>query len=617
MILYLFLSLYFSTNSNIEQFKVTNCNNSEYILIKNESNLELIKGGEKVEYPFKESSKYFLLDFYCYNNKLFFLEIEKKILDGIELFRHLVIYEIKESSLEEKEWISTPDEYYNINNHFKEFSVHDNKLFFYNYQNYQIYKIDYWDSFYDNILYRDYFSGTVRQLIENNNMVAIDFKKDNSSRSEIYLLGYDTEKIIDNGFLRDFINKGDKNIIAYYKEDNKLIIDINNNKIKTDISLFDDDSIKLFYLEDIIYFFIKKDGLTLNIIFLNDNNRIITKELNDNLIDLDKIDNNIYYLRDNSSEKEIYLIKEAVDLIIPEVFLKGALKENPTYLEYSNLNEDSTYFTNTEIEIANDENFNNILLSKRVDTYNESYNKQFYDISNLISWQKDKLYYVRVRYKDIFERYSLWGKSNFIIYDLGKLKSFEIKNSSGEKNFTKDRIVTLFFEKLDRVENIEISTDSNFTTSSLLEYKDSMEYLLEDRDGVHNLYARAIVKNNNKVISYTDTLSASITLNRTNIKTPTLIFPLDGETVREMPLTIKWNYNEDLNYDLIIAKDISFNEVVKEYYFINSGEQKIPYITEGEYFLKIYAKDKSDNKSLESITHFYIENKKSSTGCQF
>ena len=613
MIIFLFLSLYFSTNNNIDQFKVTTCVDKDYTLIKRDKILKLSSMDK--EFNFKDSDKYFLLDFYCYNNRLFFLEIEKKPIDNVDLFRHLVIYEIKDNLIE-KEWISTPDEYFIVNNLQKEFYNYRNKLFFYNYKNYKIYGINYYDSFSENIEYRNYIEGVLRKVLYSNNRVVIDFKKDNSDNSKIYLLTNDTEKIIAEGLLIDFLSTDNNDIIAYRDINDKLAI-YDNFLIETDINISDKAEVKLFSIKDRIYFFLKDNqNLKLGVIFTDENNRLEIKNIDD-VISIDKIDNNIFYLKKENNINEIYSIKGNVtDLLAPEIFLKGAIKENPKYLEYSNFNQDFIYYKEAQIEIATDKNFNNILISRIIDSYNNS-DKQSYDISRFLNWQNDTLYYIRVRYKDIFNRVSKWGESSFIITDLGKINSFIIKSKVGDSGFTKVRSVDLIFEKLGDVKNIEVSYSEKFDNSSFFDYSTKIDFQLEDRDGVHKLYSRAVIKDEDRVVAYSEILSSTIELNRSDIELPTLISPKESEIILEFPYVIKWNFIDNLNYNIIISKDIEFKNVVKDYYFIEDSKQILNYLEPGKYFLKLYAKDLSGNISRSKIIIFFVEDRESSTGCQF
>ena len=187
---------------------------------------------------------------------------------------------------------------------------------------------------------------------------------------------------------------------------------------------------------------------------------------------------------------------------------------------------------------------------------------------------------------------------------------FSEDNLSGVKNY-KIRVV----DSLNNAkEEIILENIKNYYSPSVSLEKGIYTFFISSCDNAENCSTES-------KINFTVTIKENLKPYK-----PSLIRPLNRDIIETMPINISWTKsedpeNDDVSYSLVIAKDKDFSKIEFEANLINNLSKDITYLSEGKYFLKLFAVDASGNKSDNEIIEFDViePSSKSSNGgsCSF
>jgi hypothetical protein len=313
-----------------------------------------------------------------------------------------------------------------------------------------------------------------------------------------------------------------------------------------------------------------------------------------------------------------------------------------SFFNISDMESNSNIFTNNElvkinleklgtvdlIQISNNENFKN---NNGNDIVPIDFESEFNFI--IPSEEKEYLYYVR---PVVFDAENLMGwhqaKTAKITLDKTKPSKPSI-TTENNKEFFKDNIEIKWDESSDNLSGVEsykirLVDSFNEEEENIVFDSTKLFYIPTNKDLLDGVYTVFLSS-----CDYAKNCSDESKLNFTVIQKenykpykPTLIRPKNKDIIDSMPFNISWSKSDDpeddkVTYTLVIAKDINFNEKEYEAYLIENLSQNITYLSQGHYFLKLFATDEYANESDYEIIEFdIIEPKKSSknsSGCSF
>ncbi len=307
--------------------------------------------------------------------------------------------------------------------------------------------------------------------------------------------------------------------------------------------------------------------------------------------------------------------------------------------EIKNTETNSTIYTNNEMVKINLEKIGNV--DKIQFSLNENFKNNNEDILpinfesdfNFIlpDEEKEYIYYVR---PVVFDGNNLMGGHQVKTAKITLDKTPPIKPefiTENNKEFYKDNVEIKWSEVIDNLSGLKsykirlVNALNEELESLVLENKkDNFTPQNNLEKGIYSFFISSC--DNAKNCSEENKLNFTV-IDKENHKPykPSLIRPKNKDIINSMPFNISWNKsidpdNDELSYSLIIAKDISFNNKESEIYLIHKLSQNISYLSQGHYYLKLFAVDSKGAESEYEIIEFdIIEPRKStsSSGCSF
>jgi len=733
--LLVFFSVYFTAPiDNVDIFYEAKCENQKTYTLYSSSrdSVTTIKEGENIVFTGvipDSSDDNFIKSFYCFNNHLYTI-IPETDLNGF--FNKLALYKLDGESFIKLSFIDNVIAFYSI--------ISENKLIYYDFSDHYFYKLIF-DENLDN----------KEQLIE---------VSDYNLKEIFYISDTDEIVYIGNDNFINFNNDaiGIENLISVYDVFNFnsnwyfLYVDGSSNSLsiidREGISYFnydlgnDETMVKglLFANEYGIFSYLlmrNSNVFTLKLIYIPEYNKnnLQTKIVDTDISNIYGERKKIYYLKNNDSNTEVFLVKGSASKPLPPIVdlsMVGILNEIPSGFSFSNFNEDPLYFLSYELDISGNKNFTSIDYSDIKTYYNENSSSQIYQFDNNFLFERDKPYYLRIKYNGLLID-SIYSYIRFIITNLGEITSFKILNKLSDSSiFTNTEMVKVVLENTGNIEKIQLSQNEDFKDNNedipAINFENEFSFILPEEEKEYTYFVRPVVFDNENLMGAHQIKTAKIILDKTppvnpvfitndnsefvkdNIRIewnkssdnlsgiklykiklmdalnneienisfendrtvyipqakeldngvysillsvcdnalncsletklnfmvvdeenhkpykPSLIRPSNKDIIDTMPFSVSWNKsndpdNDDFTYSLIIAKDINFNSKVLEFYLITKLSQNIAYLSEGHYYLKLFAVDTKGLQSDLEIIEFDIINpnkgSNSSSSCSF
>lgn len=443
-----------------------------------------------------------------------------------------------------------------------------------------------------------------------NNKLCVRYKDGNYYKISLFDLTSNSETTVESKdtaiTLADYKHINENDYIAIISN-NKLIVKKNNIELLTYSFSSDISNAKMFFDGETLYFYIFDSiNKTIKILYSN-NSAYNTLEINNNILKIKTFSTNIVYQRENGVQSELYSMPvDFSQLETPEIYSpSGVIQTFDSKIKIKTISR-IEFLKSINIQISTDSNFQNIVFQTNELVFNENSLTQTFPIS--FSAQTNQPYYLKIVYKDIFNRLSEEIISPFIIANLGNLNEFFIQSSINSTEYSNNENVLLKFNKTGEIFQIQVSYNEDFSNSMLLNYSTSVNFTLDDFEDIHTLYARGVIFDGNNFIGSSNIIENSIILDKTPPEKPNITNPLKYFT--EI-IDIFWSSVTD---NLSGLKEYYIELSQNDELLLNQKtEKEINHIDftqnlkNGEYVFKIKSIDNASNESEFGIFEFTVQ----------
>lgn len=443
-----------------------------------------------------------------------------------------------------------------------------------------------------------------------NNKLCVRYKDGNYYKISLFDLTSNSETTVelrDTAItLTDYKHINENDYVAIISN-NKLIVKKNNIEFLTYTFSSDISNAKMFFDSDTLYFYIFDSiNKTIKILYSN-GSAYNTLEINNNVSKIKTFPTNIVYQRENGVQSELYSMPVDFSLLeTSEIFSpSGVIQTFDSKIKIKTISR-IEFLKSINIQISTSSNFQNIVYQNDELIFDENSLFQTFPISFI--FQNNQPYYIKVTYKDIFNRLSNEKISPFIIANLGNLNDFFIQSSINSTEYTNNENVILKFNKTGEISQIQVSYNEDFLNSILFSYSNSVNFTLDAFEDIHTLYARGVIFDGNNYIGSSNIIENSIILDKTPPEKPNITNLLKYFT--EI-IDLLWN---SVNDNLSGLKEYYIELFQNDEMLLNkTTEKEINHIDftkslkNGEYVFKIKSIDNALNESEFGIFEFTVQ----------
>lgn len=600
--------LYTASCENQKEYVLTSNNVSDQVSIKEEGNT-VFHGGISSDADNSE-----IRAFYCYENNLYVVIPEA---NDMGILVNLALYKLVNDNFV---YISS------INNVLATYATsRDNLLIYYDWNNHYFYKVNLKDDLSDIEQFFHTIDYNSKRIIYSNSLDGIIYTNNDD---ELIFKNSETEKFLDNNtncILYD-IKEFNNNLYLIYKNysSNSITIKDENQNDYFDYTLTDDENLEnafIFINELGVYaYLLINDSLRLIYIPAFDKNHANFKEVDTNVYELFKNNDKIFYSKNDANKSDIYLIK--ADAGIPNMpivdnSMIGVLSNIPASFKFSNFNQEFVYFLSYKFDIAPNENFSSVYYGDNVTYYNQNSDSQVYLFYNNFVFERDKPYYMRIKYNGIFAS-STYNYIRFIITDLGEIVSFKIQDvDTNSTVYTNNEMVKINLEKIGKVDKIQLSENEDFKNNNIdispINFESEFNFILPEEEKEYTYYIRPVVFDENNLMGWHQIKTAKIILDKTPPTKPEFITENNKEFYKDN-VNIRWSQVTDnlsgfKNYKIRLVN--ALNEELESLVLENNKDNFIPQnnLENGVYTFFISSCDNAKNCSEESKLNFTIIDK--------
>jgi len=444
-----------------------------------------------------------------------------------------------------------------------------------------------------------------------NNKLCVKYKDGNMYKILLIDLSNNSEILIENQntslILSDFKHINGSDYISIIKN-NRLVVKKNNIEFLTYTFSSDISNAKMFFDGESLYLYIFDSvNKIIKILYSTNNTVYNTIEIDDNITMIKLFSTNIIYKKENGVQTELYSMPvDFSPLETPEIFSpSGVIQTFDSKIKIKTIPK-IEFLKSINIQISTNSNFQNIIYQNDEFIFDENSSVQTFPISFM--FQNNQPYYIKITYKDIFNRLSNEKISPFIIANLGNLNDFFIQSSINSTEYTNNENVILNFNKTGEISQIQVSYNEDFLNSMLLSYSNSVNFTLDAFEDIHTLYARGVIFDGNNYIGSSNIIENSIILDKTPPEKPNVTNPLKYFT--EI-IDLLWN---SVNDNLSGLKEYYIELFQNDEMLLNkTTEKEINHIDftknlkNGEYVFKIKSIDNALNESEFGIFEFTVQ----------
>lgn len=588
---YLF-NLIITTNS-ISDYSYIECNNTKYMIYLTSGNY-MLKNLNTGTSNSLDDLDGFIIGSFCENQNIYVL-LSVTDYDDFDAIR---LYNVTQSHEEYREYMDIMNTY--------KYPLIDKSYVFY--KNNAFYKKNVLTN--EDILLKN-FSFQPTNFYLKNNKLCVRYQDGIDYKISLFDLTNNSETTVDlsntQTILTDYKRVNNDDYVLIIKNNN-LIVKKNNIEYLNHSFSFAVSNAKMFFDGDLLYFYIFDSvNKLLKILYSDNNSAFNTIDVGNNVSVIKVFSTNIVYQKENQGQIELHSTPVDFSLLeTPEIYSpSGVVQTFDSKIKIKTISR-IEFLKSINIQIATENDFQNIVFQTNEFTFDSNSSVQTFPISFLP--QNNQPYYVKVTFKDVFNRISSEKISPFIIANLGNLNNFSIQSSINSTKYANNENVLLKFNKTGEVSQIQVSYTEDFLDAILLNYSNSVNFTLENIEDIQTLYARGVIFDGNNFIGSSDILENSIILDKTPPEKPNITNPLKYFT--EI-IDIFWN---SVNDNLSGLKEYYIELFQNDELLLNQKtEKEINHIDftknlkNGEYIFKIKSIDNALNESEAKTFEFTVE----------